>query len=244
MNILVVEDEEDVCLAMVDRLRDLRNHANDVIYPTFSAAPALELLRQHPIELLITDIRLPGEDGLKLIERARKLRPSLKSIVMTAYEDFSYAQTALRLGCSDFLLKPFSRQALREAIDRAFQTPDSSATEDDVLKPDWVRAYVREHYSEPLEMNAIADMLHISYAYFSRRFKEIMGQNFSDYVQEVRLDEACRMLKAGKNVGIVAEKVGYANIYSFTRAFTRMKGCSPTQWLKELESEKEDTPND
>lgn len=241
MNILVVEDEEDVCLAMVDRLKDLRNHTSDVIYHTFTTASALELIHSHPIELLITDIRLPGEDGLKLIEYAQKIRPSMKSIVMTAYEDFSYAQTALRLGCSDFLLKPFSRQALREAVDRAFQIQNSYISEeDDVLKLDWLQAYVRDHYSEQLDMNTIADTLHISYAYFSRRFKEIVGQNFSDYLQEVRLDEACRMLRAGLNVSVVAEKVGYTNIYSFTRAFTRMKGCSPTQWLRTIGNDNSD----
>ena len=48
MNILIVEDEEDVCLAMVERLRELRGRAKDNIYHTFSAIPALEILRRHP----------------------------------------------------------------------------------------------------------------------------------------------------------------------------------------------------
>ena len=164
----------------------------------------------------------------------------MKSIVVTAYEDFSCAQKALRLGCSDFLLKPFTRRSLGEAIDRAFQARENESDTDDLLRIDWVRSYVREHYSEPLEMTTIADKLHISYAYFSRRFKEATGQNFSDFVQEVRLDEACRMLKTGRNVSTIAEKVGYSNVYSFTRAFTRMKGCSPTQWLKGTLSQKEE----
>ena len=240
MNILIVEDEEDVCLAMVERLRELRGRAKDNIYHTFSAIPALEILRRHPIDLLITDVRLPGESGLAVIEQAQKLRPSMKSIVVTAYEDFSCAQKALRLGCSDFLLKPFTRRSLGEAIDRAFQARENESDTDDLLRIDWVRSYVREHYSEPLEMTTIADKLHISYAYFSRRFKEATGQNFSDFVQEVRLDEACRMLKTGRNVSTIAEKVGYSNVYSFTRAFTRMKGCSPTQWLKGTLSQKEE----
>ena len=68
MNILIVEDEEDVCLAMVERLRELRGRAKDNIYHTFSAIPALEILRRHPIDLLITDMMMPGMSGRELAD--------------------------------------------------------------------------------------------------------------------------------------------------------------------------------
>lgn len=235
MNFLIVEDEHDVCLAMVYRVRVLRQNPNDEIEYALSSEAALEIIKRRTIDLLITDIRLSGMNGLDLIEQCLRIRPRMKSIVVTAYDDFSYAQRAVRLGCVDFLLKPYTKQELAEAINRSISNKIEETPQiDNSLKIDWVKGYVAQHLNDNIDMAVIADALHLSYAYFSRRFKDEMGLSFSDYVQQVRIEEACRLLKAGMNVGETAGKVGYSNTYAFTRAFTRFMKQAPTQWLKDV----------
>lgn len=232
MNFLLVEDEKDICLAMVDRLRDIRGPHHDVIDYRFTARDALELIRSKYVDCLITDIRLGNQSGLDLIEQARGIQPSLKSIVVTAYDDFEYAQRALRLGCVDFLLKPFTRQAFRDALARATPEGEQLDNADGIMRLDWVKGYVREHLNEDIDMAMITDKLHMNYAYFSRKFKEATGQNFSDYLTDMRMQEAQRLMVSGKNVSEAAERVGYNNIYAFTKAFKRRFGQSPTQWAR------------
>ena len=230
MNFLLVEDEKDICLAMVDRLRDIRGDHHDTIDYRFTAPEALELIRGKYIDCLITDIRLGNQSGLDLIEKAHAIQPSMKSIVVTAYDDFEYAQRALRLGCIDFLLKPFTRQAFRDALARVTPEVDQFENADGIMRLDWVKGYIRDHLNEDIDMAMITDKLHMNYAYFSRKFKEAAGQNFSDYLTDMRMQEAQRLMASGKNVGEAAERVGYNNIYAFTRAFKRRFGQSPTQW--------------
>lgn len=234
MNFLIVEDEEDVCLAMVCRLKDIRANPSDEVFHAFSSAEAVKILAGQRIDCLITDIRMPGQSGLDLIEQIANARRDLRCIVVTAYDDFAYAQRALRLGCVDFLLKPFSRQAFKEAVERALSPIEAPAPDRDegALKLEWVKAYVKAHISENLDMSYITSQLYMSYAYFSRKFKEETGRTFSDFLLSTRMKEAQRLLLSGVSVGGTAEAVGYANIYGFTRAFTRFAGMPPTQWLK------------
>ncbi len=86
---------------------------------------ALPLIEQHMPDILITDIKMPFMDGLELCAVVRQRFPQIKVIILSGYDDFHYAQTALRLGAADYCLKPFSAadllqllHAVSERIDR------------------------------------------------------------------------------------------------------------------------------
>ncbi len=77
---------------------------------------ALPLIRQIQPDLLITDIRMPFMDGLALIELIRKELPKTKVVIISGYDDFSYAQQAIHLGVEQYLLKPISKGKLVEIL--------------------------------------------------------------------------------------------------------------------------------
>lgn len=77
---------------------------------------ALPLIRQIQPDLLITDIRMPFMDGLALIELIRKELPKTKVVIISGYDDFSYAQRAIHLGVEQYLLKPVSKSKLVEIL--------------------------------------------------------------------------------------------------------------------------------
>lgn len=77
---------------------------------------ALHYIQQSPVELLITDIRMPFMDGLALSAKALAVNPYLKIIISSGYQDFSYAKTAISLGVEEYLLKPIQPQEFTQLI--------------------------------------------------------------------------------------------------------------------------------
>lgn len=77
---------------------------------------ALELLKKENPDILITDIRMPGCNGLELIEQARTVCKQLQIVVISGYANFEYAQSALRVGVRDYLLKPINKEELCDTM--------------------------------------------------------------------------------------------------------------------------------
>lgn len=94
------------------------------VYRSDSAGDALELLAAHTIDILITDIRMPGMNGLELIETASVLYPSLRSILLTGYGEFEYAKKAIQLGASDYIIKPVDDEDFIKSVKQAVQSID------------------------------------------------------------------------------------------------------------------------
>ena len=92
-----------------------------------SAEDALEVLDGSPVDVLLTDHRLPGMDGVQLITRIKATHPVLAIIVMTAYGTSESAVEAKRRGADDYLVKPFEVPDLLRALHRALDQQKSPA---------------------------------------------------------------------------------------------------------------------
>ena len=114
--ILVVDDEPTVRRACV---RALTRRGYDV-YAVDSAPDALALMHGEPFDLLLTDIKMPGMDGLELLRLAREMHPTLLAVILTGYGTVENCTTSINLGVSGFLAKPFTLQDLAETIATAF----------------------------------------------------------------------------------------------------------------------------
>lgn len=104
--ILVLDDEEK----MADLLaRSLARSGYDAI-PCTSPARALDLLKESSFDVLVTDLRMPGMDGLEILQRAKAIDPGLDVILMTAYASVNTVREALKRGAVDYLEKPVSAE--------------------------------------------------------------------------------------------------------------------------------------
>jgi AraC-like DNA-binding protein len=93
--------------------------------------------------------------------------------------------------------------------------------------------YIRRHYYETdLGLNAVAQALNVHKSHAARQFKLETGLTVTEYLNQVRIDAAIRLLMAGLKVGMVAEYVGFADPYYFSRVFTGVMGCSPTEYRR------------
>ena len=79
---------------------------------------ALELCRQHAPDIMLTDIMMPGLNGLELIREVKNLLPRLRIVVISGYNDFEYAKTAMKYGITDYLLKPVDEDELAQVLER------------------------------------------------------------------------------------------------------------------------------
>jgi DNA-binding NtrC family response regulator len=112
--ILIVEDE-----ARMRRLLEL--DLGEAGHQTFSAADAekgLDLLRREQIDLVLTDLKLPGQSGLDFLQAAKHLNGALPIVVMTAYGSVETAVEAMKAGASDYVLKPFALAEMRLVVQK------------------------------------------------------------------------------------------------------------------------------
>jgi DNA-binding NtrC family response regulator len=118
--ILIVEDE-----AKMRRLLEL--NLGDDGFATFSAEDAetgLKLLRENPIDLILTDLKLPGMNGLEFLQTIKRQNAALPVVVMTAFGSVETAVEAMKAGASDYVLKPFSLTEMRIVIRKELDVRD------------------------------------------------------------------------------------------------------------------------
>ncbi|HEV8485722.1 MAG TPA: response regulator [Blastocatellia bacterium] len=105
-------------------------------------AAAFDVIKSRHVDVLITNDILPGISGTELLERARKLRPKVRAIVVTSHGSPDAVIAALDNQACDFLAKPVDLEELREAVRAAFKRRDSCEVEIISAKPDWIEIRV------------------------------------------------------------------------------------------------------
>lgn len=114
--ILIVDDEPRQLRAMVTIIQKMKPGYE--VHSAQNGQKALEIINSMPIDILITDIRMPMIDGLKLIDEVCKQGYQMKTIVLSGYREFEYAQKSISLGVFDYLLKPIKKQELEKVLDK------------------------------------------------------------------------------------------------------------------------------
>lgn len=103
MRLLVVEDDPRLREAIVDTLM-LKGHE---VFEAPNGIEAMAIVRSHSLDLILSDINMPGMDGLELLENVKDAHPWLPMVLMTAYGDVGQAVKAMQRGANDYLMKPF-----------------------------------------------------------------------------------------------------------------------------------------
>lgn len=113
--VLVVEDEPKIQRNVIQKIERVSSSFK-VVGKAANGEEAFILVDSLKPDLLITDIRMPKVDGLELIEKVKKDNPELHVIILSGYDEFQYAQRAIKLGVTDYLLKPVEESELEEIL--------------------------------------------------------------------------------------------------------------------------------
>jgi DNA-binding NtrC family response regulator len=113
--VLVVDDAGPVVILCVNILQSL----GYAVKGANRGEAALELLRSEPFDLVLVDYRMPGMDGFQVFEHARDVRPDMGFLLITAHGTADITKKALDMGFRSVLLKPFTSDELRVAVEKA-----------------------------------------------------------------------------------------------------------------------------
>lgn len=115
---MIIADDEPTIRKGIRTSIDWSKEGIEIAAEAANGRDALEKINKFEPEIIIMDIRMPKMDGLKTCKNALKEYPKLKIIILSGYDDFSYAQKAIRLGVEDYLLKPFGADELTKKVVR------------------------------------------------------------------------------------------------------------------------------
>jgi DNA-binding NtrC family response regulator len=153
--ILIVEDDEIF-------LRPLQRSLEVAGYEVFfrpSGEDALDLLKNDDVDLVLTDKRLPGMDGVELVRRLKAEHPDLALVVMTAYGTIESAVEAVRLGAADYLVKPFEVAELLIVIRRAIELQELRTATRATLRKNQERFTLSNVLTEDAGMHEVFELL-------------------------------------------------------------------------------------
>ncbi len=153
-NLLIVDDEELIRQGLCARFAYLQIPV-DEIFEASNGTQALGIVRDHPVDIVVTDIKMPDMDGLSLIREIRKLgQEDIWFIVLSGYAEFSYAETAIRLGVKAYLLKPLSNDEIKSTFDKLYQEMEHNGRMRSALLTQRKLTRERQEYLLEKEVNA------------------------------------------------------------------------------------------
>lgn len=168
MNILLVDDKYDVIQGIKEGV-DWNSIGDITLFSACSGENAIKIIENNRIQLLITDIEMPGMSGLELAEKVKERENNIGIIVLTSYDSFRYAQTAVRLGCYDYILQPVEYEKLQNSIIRVInhiltkeagrKAGDSAAYQKSSIQKEraWKEVIIRTPAYEPGVMRDILE---------------------------------------------------------------------------------------
>ena len=237
-SLIIVDDEEYMTASLKKYITQYQPDFH--VAATFtSAAEALDYLRVSPVDVIITDIRMPHMDGLEMLRHVRALLPDAHILVVSGYSEFAYAKQACSLGVTDYLLKPIDHQELSHDLDTIAKQlsreksgpsapkkpPAVQDTDESVIQH--AKKYIRAHYADSLSREEVANAVYLDGAYFSRLFKQKTGMSFIEYLTAVRMEKAIELLSTQMSISDIAAAVGYLHRNQFISNFRKYSGFTP-----------------
>lgn len=257
--ILVVEDQQIIRYTLCNTI-DWGSVGCQVCGQAATGEEGLRCIGSLSPDIVLTDIHLPGMDGMKMLEKARELQSQndgrgvvhgFESIIITGFGQFEYAKRAIGLSAVDYILKPIDEEKLLDAVRKAItiieekrelasyrhQTIYSLDDLDASIGDEYVKKVldvIRMDYCRHLNFDSIARDIGLSSGYLSRKIKAETGMSFLDILQRHRIEVAQQLMKSNSSMKYyeVAEKVGFSSYKRFSCVFREVCGYTPSDLSK------------
>jgi len=200
--ILVVDDEKELC-ARIKRELDKEGYETSVAY---DGIEGLEYFKNNRVDMVIADIKMPGMNGLEMLEKCRAINPDFVPIIITGFGDQEKAITALRLGVFEYLRKPISLEELISLVDRGIEQIETRRGLSARKRELEIEATLKTQYAERIErekkfsehvINTIPDSLLVLdsklriksanqtfYKTFQTELEEVRGSSIADIMHD------------------------------------------------------------
>lgn len=255
LRILVVEDEDIIRKGLV-YTTDWLGMDCIVVSEAANGKEGLEKILEYRPDVVITDICMPFMDGIAMIKKALE-QVKFKSILLTSYADFEYARRAIEAKVSEYLLKPVDESELAIIMKRLGEEIAGSRQVEYALEQAELEGgnlnleyymqldlsenqyisktieRIKNAYPEKLNLETISEEMGISASYLSRKFKEVTGQTFLDFLNKYRVQQAITMLNTGQyRISAISDATGFTDYKHFCAVFKKYTLKAPTKFVK------------
>lgn len=241
-HILIADDEERIVLNMKQIIEAAMGDAVTV-YTASNGIECIGMIKRERIDFLITDICMPGLNGVELVRFIRDENKEIQILVISAYEDFNYAKQLIPYHVLDYLVKPIRMDQILAKIKYVMNMQESGQTlqkmeTEDTDSQYYVKSlikdakkYIRQEVYKPISLVDVAEYLHVNKSYLSTMFKNETGVNISVYINNEKVKEAKKMLlETEMPVTEIAERLGYSTPKYFVEKFAKSTGITPAKY--------------
>jgi two-component system response regulator YesN len=237
LKVMLVEDEAMV-LEGYKKLFDWESRGCVVVCEAGDGISAVSLADCYRPDIILMDINIPLLSGLEALELIRKRFPDTAFIIISGYNEFEYAQKALRMQAADYMLKPVKFDELARVVDRirrellrrrsAGLRREEDAGGKRIYK---IISYLHEHIAEAISLKKLSEEFFLHPAYISQLFKQETGMNYHDYLIRLRLDMAKKKLSTSDlSITQIAALTGFQDYRGLSQAFKRFEKTTPSMF--------------
>lgn len=240
-NVLIADDETWVIFGL-KRMIEKSGLPFRVIGETNDGVTTLEEVEKKKPDVLFSDIRMPGDTGLELLEHIQEKKLDVKVVFVSGYAEFTYAQKALSLGAVDYLLKPIKPDMMTTVL-KKLEVKLAGKVQEEVIEQkeekvpviEQIITEIQEHYTENITLTELAKKYGISVGYLSSLIKENVGLSYSDYVTARRIQKAKELLEDERlSMEQIAEQTGFRDHFYFIKVFKKHTGITPGKYRKHM----------
>lgn len=248
---VVIIDDEPIIVEGISRMIPWDRYNSKVVAKAHDGMEGSSLIRQHKPNIVISDIAMPGLDGLSMVAGLKSEFPDLEISILTGYRLFDYAQKAINLGVTRYLLKPSNMKELEEAIQVMVENlkKKNICLELDEINLEKEKqentissfivsnaiSYIEKNYARKMTLSDVAEKTYVSQWHLSKLLNQQTGKNFSEILNDIRIKEAEKLLREPSyRIGDIAEQVGYVDMAHFSRMFKKICGIPATEYRNKI----------
>jgi two-component system response regulator YesN len=234
--VVVVDDEKLISNNIAKNITSC-DPSFEVVSICYDGISALKAVEQYNPHVLFTDIKMPLMDGLALIKSVYNNNPLVRCVVISGYNEFEYAKTAIKFKVNDYLLKPLNKFELSKTLrkikdellsEQALLNTEREASNEDIVKS--IVQFLQNNYEKDINFTQIASDYNFSASYLTKMFKDHIGIPPIKYLIEYRIKVAQKMLIDTKlTIKEIAEKTGFIDQFYFSKCFKNYCGVTPSK---------------
>lgn len=213
-----------------------------VVGEASSGIEAINVIDELDPDIVFVDISMPFMNGIEFIKLATERYPELMVIVLTGFDDFEYARACVRLPVFEYMLKPIVRSDVKEVLLKVIAKLDarepkpvlvSQETAQEYGNLEQIVKYLEENYRDSsINLTSVAQQFGFNVSYLSRRFKQVLGDSFVEYLMKCRMEHAMELSGKDRKMFEIADEVGIPDPNYFSRCFKKYTGMSYSEYTE------------